>query len=262
LGAVTAIFFALVVVASGFSAIVLLAWPGSTATTFSWTLRPVPAAAVIGGLYLVSAIAFGAALTHSWREVRGLWVAVYGLAVPTVVETLLHRHLFTFSRWQALAWLAIFVGTPFAVTWVLARQRRPSTTESTPRPTLTTGRRLGLAGLAIIYGTVGAVALVEPGRQFLSEHGPFAIAGLTGAYLGAWCCFAALLAIWSALAVNGADARFPTTVLALLPVGALVGLTRFPGTASAADVAVLVALGITAFACRASRPITRPAASR
>ena len=58
LGAVMVVFFALVVIASGFSAIVLLGWPGSTDTTFSWTLRPDAAAALVGGLYLVSAVAF------------------------------------------------------------------------------------------------------------------------------------------------------------------------------------------------------------
>ena len=206
------IFFALVVVASGFSAIVLLGWPGSTDTTFSWTLRPDAAAALIGGLYLVSAVAFSYALTRTWTEVKGLWIAVYGLAVPTFVATLVHNEVFDFSRWQALAWLAIFTGAPIAVTVVLVAKRHEHPPAEGRRP-MALWARLVLAAMALVLATLGVLLMLDPTRRELSEHSPFALIGLTGAYLGAWCAFAALLAGWSAWCNDWRQARVPVLTL-------------------------------------------------
>jgi hypothetical protein len=58
---------------------VLLVAPGSTGRYFSWTLRPRAAAAVIGGLYVASAIVFAWALTASRRQARPLVVGILGL---------------------------------------------------------------------------------------------------------------------------------------------------------------------------------------
>ena len=187
LGAVMVVFFALVVIASGFSAIVLLGWPGSTDTTFSWTLRPDAAAALIGGLYLVSAVAFSYALTRTWTEVKGLWIAVYGLAVPTFVATLVHNEVFDFSRWQALAWLAIFTGAPIAVTVVLVAKRHEHPPAEGRRP-MASWTRVVLAAMAVVLATLAVLLLLDPTRRELSEHSPFPLIGLTGAYLGRVVC--------------------------------------------------------------------------
>jgi hypothetical protein len=249
LGGVTAVFFALVVIASGFSAIVLLGWPGSTGTTFSWRLRPDEAAALIGGLYLASAVAFGYALTRSWSEVKGLWIAVYGLSVPTLVETLIHDEVFDFGRWQAIAWLAIFTGAPIAVTLVLVAKRgeRPPA----PRQPMVGWTRLVLAALAVVFAIFGVLLLLAPTRTELSDGAPFALIGLTGAYLGAWCTFAAMLAAWSAWCDDWYQAHVPVVTLTLLPVGALVALVRTPigGAEGAAYAVGLVAALVAAGAC-------------
>ncbi len=127
LGVPAVIFFSLVTLAAGISAILLLGWPGSTGRTFSWTLRPPAAAALIGGFYLASSVIFGIGLTRPWTEVRAICVAVYGLVIPTLVETFVHLPVFEFSRWQALLWVALFVAAPLAITYVLWSQReRPS----------------------------------------------------------------------------------------------------------------------------------------
>jgi hypothetical protein len=251
LGAVMVVFFALVVVASGFSAIVLLGWPGSTDTTFSWTLRPDAAAALIGGLYLVSAVAFSYALTRTWTEVKGLWIAVYGLAVPTFVATLVHNEVFDFSRWQALAWLAIFTGAPIAVTAVLVAKRHEHPPAEGRRP-MALLVRLVLAAMALVLATLGVLLMLDPTRGELSEHSPFALIGLTGAYLGAWCAFAALLAAWSAWCNDWRQARVPMLTLAALPVGALLAMARVPDAASFAYAGALVAVTAVSVACLAT----------
>jgi hypothetical protein len=251
LGAVMVVFFALVVVASGFSAIVLLGWPRSTDTTFSWTLRPDAAAALVGGLYLVSAVAFSYALTRTWTEVKGLWIAVYGLAVPTFVATLVHNEAFDFSRWQALAWLAIFTGAPIAVSVVLVAKRH----EHPPaegRRTVALWARLVLTATALMLATLGVLLMLDPTRRELSEHSPFALIGLTGAYLGAWCAFAALLAAWSAWCNDWRQARVPVLTLAALPVGALIAMARVSDAASFAYAGALVAVTGVSVACLAT----------
>jgi hypothetical protein len=259
LGPVITVFFALVVFASGFSAFVLLGWPGSTGTTFSWRLAPEPVAATTGGLYLASAVAFSYALSRTWGEVKGLWVAVYGLSVPTFVATLVHNEVFDFGRWQALAWLAIFTGAPIAVTAALLTKRheRPLTV-GTP---MAAWVRVLLAVVGSLLAVVGVLALLDPSRRELSEHAPFALVGLSGAYLGAWCAFAAMLAAWSAAVGEWCQARLPVLVLAALPVGALLGLTRTPeGVSPAAVTALLTVTGLAALSL-ASERLRTPAAS-
>ena len=251
LGAVMVVFFALVVVASGFSAIVLLGWPGSTDTTFSWTLRPDAAAALIGGLYLVSAVAFSYALTRTWTEVKGLWIAVYGLAVPTFVATLVHNEVFDFSRWQALAWLAIFTGAPIAVTVVLVAKRHEHAPVEGRRP-MAPWTRVVLAAIAVALATLAVLLMLDPTRRELSEHSPFPLIGLTGAYLGAWCAFAALLAGWSAWCNDWRQARVPVLTLAALPIGALIAMARVPDAASFAYEGALLAVTILGGACLAT----------
>ena len=252
LGAVMVVFFALVVIASGFSAIVLLGWPGSTDTTFSWTLRPDAAAALIGGLYLVSAIAFSYALTRTWTEVKGLWIAVYGLAVPTFVATLVHNEVFDFSRWQALAWLAIFTGAPIAVTVVLVAKRHESPSRRKVGGRWPLGPAWSSPRWPSRWPRWPSSSCSTPPVGKLSEHSPFPLIGLTGAYLGAWCAFAALLAGWSAWCNDWRQARVPVLTLAALPIGALIAMARVPDAASFAYEGVLLAVTILGVACLAT----------
>jgi hypothetical protein len=94
--------------------------------------------------------------------------------------------------------------------------------------------------------------MLDPTRRGLSEHSPFALIGLTGAYLGAWCAFAALLAAWSASCHDWRQARVPVLTLAALPIGALLAMARIPDAASFAYAGALVAVTVLSVACLAT----------
>src|SRR5215217_7608347 len=94
---------ALVALAAGIVGVLMLIVPDSTDRYFSWALGPAPLAAVVGACYVASAAVFGgAAIRAGWPGLRPLCVAVFGLTVPTLVATVHHRHVFDFSRWQAV----------------------------------------------------------------------------------------------------------------------------------------------------------------
>ena len=112
--------------------------------------------------------------------------------------------------------------------------------------------RLVLVAMALGLATLGVLLMLDPTRRELSEHSPFALIGLTGAYLGAWCAFAALLAGWSAWCNDWRQARVPVLTLAALPVGALVAMARVPDAASFAYAGGLLAVTVLAGACLAS----------
>ena len=119
--------------------------------------------------------------------------------------------------------------------------------------------RAVLAAMAVVFVVVGVLLLLDPTRTEMSGDAPFALVGLTGAYLGAWCTFAAMLAAWSAWCDDWHQARVPVLTLAGLPAGALVALARTPtGDAEGAGYAAgLVVALVAAGACAAAN--RRPA---
>ena len=227
LGVPAVIFFSLVTLAAGISAILLLGWPGSTGRTFSWTLRPPAAAALIGGFYLASSAIFGIGLTRPWTEVRAICVAVYGLIIPTLVETFVHLPVFEFSRWQALLWVALFVAAPLAITYVLWSQRERPLQAGRP---LVGWTRAVLALSSVVFTGMAAALLVAPSGDALSDDAPFALVGLTGSYLGAWCAFAAILCGWTAWRDSWAEARFAVPSLVAVLLGGVLAAVRAAGT--------------------------------
>jgi hypothetical protein len=247
-----------VVVAAGVTGAVLLAFPGSTDRYFSWTLRPPPAAALIGGFYVGSAVVFALALTMTWAQVRVLLVGALGLAVPTLVLTLVHDEVFDFGRWQAVAWVALFVTAPLAATAILlTHEHQP---EAAGARRLRPWSRAVLAVLAVGLLTVAVLVWFDATRDDVDRWSPVALVRLTGTYLGAWCSFLAVLCAWAAARDRGADARLPLTALAAAATGTLVALLRTLGDLrhGAAAVAVAVALLALAVALYAGN---RPAAS-
>jgi hypothetical protein len=239
-----AAFLVMVVVAAGASGAALLVAPGSTHRYFSWTLQPPAAAALIGGFYLGSAVAFGAALTLPWRQVRPLMVAALGLAVPTLVLTVVHDEVFDFSRWQAIAWVALFATAPAAILGILA------TNPSGPRQGLLVRRsmRLVLAGLTLMLAVSAGLIWLDATRDEIARYSPVDLVRLTGTYLGAWCSFLTLLCGWAAWRGRWDDARIALITLAAAGGGASIGLIRSFADIRHPVVALAVAVTITALA--------------
>ena len=102
----------IVATAAGIVGAIMLIAPGSTGRSFAWPLGPRALAALVGGLYVVSAPVFVYAGRRSPIEVRGLAAAVLAFTLPTMAATYLHRDVFDFDRLFAVAWVVLFVASP------------------------------------------------------------------------------------------------------------------------------------------------------
>ena len=245
------------VVAAGASGVALLVAPGSTHRYFSWTLRPPGAAALIGGFYLASAAVFAWGLTLPGRQARALLVGVLGLAVPTLVLTIVHDEVFDFGRWQALAWVALFVTAPVSATLLLGVLRSGEVSSRALPPWCR-------ATLAVLGLTLVAVALsvwLDTTRDDVVRFSPVDLVRLTGTYLGAWWSFLAVLCLHASTTGRWDEGRVAFVTLGAAAAGAAVALLRTLEDVRHPAVALLVCAGVGALAVvmyRASSPTGSP----
>jgi hypothetical protein len=248
--------------AAGGTAMALLLAPGSTETYFSWTLRPAAAAAMIGGLYLASAVVFAWALTLPRRQVRPLFAGVIGLTTPTFVLTVIHNEVFDFSRWQAVVWVLLFAGAPVSAVLILGL----TNWEASAGPPLATWSRALLAAVAVMLAVLAVTIWVDAWRDTVSRNAPADLVGLTGTYLGAWCSFGAALTGWAAARGRWDDARLPLVAIAAVGVGLTVAFLRTlddlhrPVAALAVSIGLAV-LAVALYAVNAPRPTGEAARS-
>lgn len=246
--------FGAVVLAAAVSGLALLIAPASTGQFFSWGLGPPPLAALVGGLYLASAVTFGFALRLPWRGVRSLLAASVALTTPTLVFTLVHIDVFDMGRWQAWAWMALFAAAPpfwAGLLWAGRRERSASTRTSG-------AMSVALVALSALLAVWAIVMWVDP--QTAWRPVPFEVAGLGGRFVGAWLGFLAVMAAWFGLRPH--ERLLPSVSLATYPAGALVaGLRSLADLSSpAAGFAYLGTLGVltvvfAAATIRVSRPV-------
>jgi hypothetical protein len=239
--------FGAVVAAAGVSGAALFFFPDSTGSFFSWGLGPPPLAALVGGLYLASSVVFAYAMRLDWLGIRSLLAAAVGLTAPTLVATLLHLDVFDFGRWQAWAWVALFVSAPpfwGGLLW------------AGPRPERSERRSLGLGSvlLAVVLFVWATVMWAAP--EAASELLSYDLAGLGGRFFAAWLVFLGVMAAWSAFRP---DERLPPLSLAAYSTGALVaGLRTFsdlaPGGRRIAYLVVPAALAVAYGVAAARRP--------
>lgn len=240
-------------VAAGASGIALVAAPNSTDRYFSWTLRPPAAAALIGEFYLASAVVFAWGLTLPRRQARALLVGVLGLAVPTLVLTLVHDEVFDFGRWQALAWVALFVTAPVSATALLAVLR----TAEGETARLPGWVRAGLAVIGAVLLAVAVLVWVDGTREEVVRYSPVELIRLTGAYLGAWCSFLGLLCASAAVTGRWDEGRVAVVALGAAALGAGFGFLRMLDEVRHPRAALLVSAALAGLAVamyRAGRP--------
>jgi hypothetical protein len=203
------------------SGLALLVWPDETGEFFSWGLGPPPLASLVGGLYLASAVTFGVAIRMPWSYARSLVAASVALTVPTLIATLIHLDVFDFSRWQAVAWLVLFIAAPLFWTTMLVVNRAAVPREESRVRWPSAVALLALAGLLVV---LAILLWIDPaaGVRVL----PFEPSPMGGRFIGAWAAFLAVMATWAAL--RPAEAKLPLIALVAYPLGALVaGLRSF-----------------------------------
>lgn len=214
--------FGLVAVVAGvFGAIMLIA-PGDTDTYFAWPIGPEAVAATVGGCYIASAIVFGiAAACEEWVQVRALCFAALALTVPTLVATIYDSEVFDFGRLLAIVWVILFVVSPVVFLGLLWVQRHAVAPESPP---LTPAARILFGVLGIGFTWLAVAAWIDPGS--LGDHAPFAMVKLSGRFLGSWCGFLAVLALYSTVRNRRLESFVPAIGLTVVPLMALVGAVR------------------------------------
>ena len=222
--------------AAGLVGVAMLLAPRSTGRFFSWSLSPAPLAAFVGACYVASALIFGwAAWKGRWVGQRGLCTAVLGLAAPTLVATVRHHDVFDFGRWQAVAWVLLFIAsvTSFGLL-VLTRRRERS---ACPFAYGTAARTL-LAALGVVYAAVAVVMWAWPGA--VSEHGPATAGPLGLRFVGSWAAFLALTAAYAARHPRWDEARLPVATLVVFPLAMLLATVAHADELRSRPAAVVV----------------------
>ena len=217
------VLFLIVGVVAGTAGVVMLVAPDETDRYFSWPIGPPPLAATVGGFYVASAIVFTrAAFRDDWPAARGLCVGVVALTVPTVVFTIRHHEVFDFGRWQAIAWIVLFVAAPIAYGTILFVQR--GQVAGTSGDALAPWARAVVAVLALGYSVLALVLWVDPTGT--TDRAPYALPAMSGRFLGCWAAFLTALAVFVVVRNRWHEARTPLLALTLWPVGGLVGALR------------------------------------
>ena len=240
--------------AAGLVGVAMLIAPRSTGTFFSWGLAPAPLAAFVGACYVASALVFGwAAWVEPWVGQRGLCVAVLGLAAPTLVATAHHRDVFDFGRWQAIAWVVLFVASVFSFgTLDLRRRRDRSTSPFAFGP----AARLILGAVSVVYAAAAAVLWAWPGT--VSDYGPITAGPLGLRFVGSWAAFLALTAAYAATHPRLDEARLAVATLVVFPLATLFATVahteELRSRPAAISVAALVALAVAGLSVLSGRP--------
>jgi hypothetical protein len=247
-----------VAVAAGLTGLLLLAFPGSTGRYFSWGLGPAPLTSLIGGSYVASLFVFGVAIRASWSEARGLVAGTLALTIPIIVVTFAHLDVFDFGRWQAWAWVALFIASPVSFGALLYVRRG---LHAAVGPALPDWVRAIAAALAVGFLALAIALWWSPAR--ISNVFPFDLPGLGGRVLGCWSSFLAFLAGWAALRGRADEARIPLLALAAFTAGALVGAVRNlsdlqpPARRFGYLVALVILLGVTSLVALRTRTARR-----
>lgn len=254
-----------VALVAGPAGVVMLVAPADTDSYFSWPIGPPPLAATVGSFYVASAILFAvAAARDDWFRIRGLCVGVLALTLPTILSTVYDRDVFDFGRWQAVAWVLLFVMSPIAFSTVLFAQRRLLA----PGPSALPASARSLSSvLAVGYAALAVACWIDP--EGLGSHGPFAMVSLSGRFVGSWAGFLATLAAYSVVRNRRSEAFVPALGLTIWPIAALVAALRsfddlVSGARKSIYFAVLVGLAVASaslIAATREHPPSRPETS-
>jgi len=238
-----------VAVVAGTAGVVMLMAPTDTNDYFSWPIGPPPLAATVGGFYLASAVTFAVlGWRNTWVEARAICVGILAFTLPTLVATVNHRDLFDWDRAQAIAWVVLFTGSPITFASFLYL-RRGEVTAQGDRIRLAARAALGLLGA--VYAALAIALLADP--TSLEDRSPFLLPGLSGRFVGSWCAFLAVIALFSLVRNRWNEAVIAIGALVLWPVGALAAALRSfddlaPSGRRAAYLVVVVVLGAIAAA--------------
>jgi hypothetical protein len=188
--------------------------PSHALTDYAWSIKPPVNAAFIGGGFLAGTLATGLVLFAAtrWRSLQTLPPALWVLATTLAVATLVHHDKFKFDYPPTWGWVIVYAGVPFAIPYLVVRQRR----NAEPEPEVDPGLRLVrlLSGAAGALMVAGAAALyLFPGD--LASHWPWPLTPLLARAVAAWYAMVGTMLLSCALMLRRpSEAFIPYATLA------------------------------------------------
>jgi len=145
--------------------------PARAEFDYAWSIKPSVNAAFIGAGFLAGTVATGLVLAFAtrWRTFSTLPIALWVLATSLFTATLIHNDRFKFDYAPTWVWTFVYAAVPFAVPYLVLRQRRTADPEPDASPKLTALRVIsGVLGVAILAGAIALyVAPVDLGKHWL-----------------------------------------------------------------------------------------------
>ena len=148
--------------------VILYFFPQTTRTSFAWEIKPQIMAVFMGAGYLSGAYMFLFAIFgRLWHRVQISLLPVTAFAASMLLVTLLHYDRFIHSNFAFMAWLVIYIITPFLVPWLWYHNRvtDPGTLEANDREVPQIGQADCRAGrhphTAVLAGQFHQPALVD-----------------------------------------------------------------------------------------------------
>jgi hypothetical protein len=183
---ITRIALALVDVALLVAFVVLYLFPQTTRTNFAWEIKPQIMAVFMGAGYIAGAYMFVFAIFgHQWHRVKNSLLPVSAFATVMLLITFLHYDRFIHTNLAFIAWLVIYIITPFLVPWLWYHNRvtDPGTPEPDDKVVPKTARVIaGLVGVVTILFWL--VNFINP--PWLISFWPWKLTPLTARVLCAW----------------------------------------------------------------------------
>ncbi len=108
--------------------------PGRADTDYAWSIKPPINAAFIGAGFLAGTLATGLVLRYAtrWRTFSTLPIALWVLATSLLAATIIHHDRFKFDYPPTWVWTLVYAGVPFAVPYLVWRQRENAEPEPPP----------------------------------------------------------------------------------------------------------------------------------
>ena len=199
--------------------------PAQAETHYAWSIKPPVNAAFIGAGFLAGTLATGLVLAFAtrWRTFSTLPIALWVLATSLFTATLIHNDRFKFDYPPTWVWTFVYAVVPFAVPYLVMRQRANADPEPKADPKLNVVRiASAILGAGILAGAIALFAApVELGQHWLWPLTP-----LLARAVAAWYALFGTMLISCALFMRRpADAIIPyatlgcwSVLLLLLPV--------------------------------------------
>jgi hypothetical protein len=222
--------------------------PGLADTDYAWAIKPPVNAMFIGAGFLAGTLATGLVLATAtrWRTFSTLPPALWVLATTLLAATIIHNDRFKWDYPLTWVWTLVYAGVPFAVPYLVMRQRRVAEPEPPADPRLRTVRvASAIAGVPLL---VGAAALfVAP--VALGKHWPWDLTPLLARAVAAWyALFGTMLLTCAAGLRRPAEAIIPYATLAAWCVLLLALPLVRPDDVTGAGVWIALMLVLLAFA--------------